>query len=592
MDYKILQENIGIKSLKDVVLQNREMTKGDCEFMLNPTVEYVENPFKLKNMSEAIALFISELDNESQIGIVPDTDVDGYTSSALLYQFLVNECQYPKEKISIFYHEKKQHGLSDVKLFKDIKKSDIDFLIMADAGTNDIEEMKELMRIGKRILILDHHEMNDEEQNTIFHNQEGGLIGVIVNNQLDEYSNAISGVGVVYKLLNAMTEDELLHYTDLVAIGNIADSMDISDYELRYMVNQGLNNISNELIKEYLEDAKLEGDITPTDVSFNIANKINGTIRYGSMEEKIDLFRALIGEEEEREYTPRKSRSNPNPTTEIQSLQKAMVRISKSAKQRQDNAKKKCIEKCKKFVEENNMNDNKAIIVVDKDNEFIDKKITGLVAMGLVDHFKKSVIILSKSKDKFMGSMRGYGVDNLKEILESTEIIKVTGHANSAGVEVETKDMARLEKRVNKAFEDVEVVPPCTLVDCVIDTKTVREKDMREILEMKSVWHQHCKEPMFLIKDVIVETKDVRIPYTTLMVFELDGIEVQKPFCSGVFKEQFLHTNEVKFGKPTLECDLIVKIGYDSYKRKPCLTIVEAETRVVKKANKKDNIPF
>ena len=91
MDYKILQENIGIKSLKDVVLQNREMTKGDCEFMLNPTAEYVENPFKLKNMSEAIALFISELDNESQIGIVPDTDVDGYTSSALLLNYLYDE---------------------------------------------------------------------------------------------------------------------------------------------------------------------------------------------------------------------------------------------------------------------------------------------------------------------------------------------------------------------------------------------------------------------------------------------------------------------------------------------------------------------
>ena len=395
MDYKILQENIGIKSLKDVVLQNREMTKGDCEFMLNPTVEYVENPFKLKNMSEAIALFISELDNESQIGIVPDTDVDGYTSSALLYQFLVNECQYPKEKISIFYHEKKQHGLSDVKLFKDIKKSDIDFLIMADAGTNDIEEMKELMRIGKRILILDHHEMNDEEQNTIFHNQEGGLIGVIVNNQLDEYSNAISGVGVVYKLLNAMTEDELLHYTDLVAIGNIADSMDISDYELRYMVNQGLNNISNELIKEYLEDAKLEGDITPTDVSFNIANKINAVIRFGSIQEKSDLFRALIEEEEEIEYTPKKSKNNPNPQTEVHTLQETMVRMSKSIKTKQDNTKKKCVDKCKQFVMENNLNENKAIVIIDEEGTLVDKRITGLVCMNLVDVYKKSVIFIS-----------------------------------------------------------------------------------------------------------------------------------------------------------------------------------------------------
>ena len=105
---------------------------------------------------------------------------------------------------------------------------------------------------------------------------------------------------------------------DLVAIGNIADSMLINDFELRYVVDKGLKNINNELIKEFIVDAKLEEDLTPTDISFNVANKINAVIRYGSLQEKEDLFKALIGEEEEIEYTPRKSKSYPNPQTEIQ----------------------------------------------------------------------------------------------------------------------------------------------------------------------------------------------------------------------------------------------------------------------------------
>ena len=153
MKYKILQENLG-RNLKDIVLQNRELTQADADFLVNPTNEYLENPFKIKNISEAISLFISELDNESKIGIIPDVDVDGYTSSALLYLFLTNECQVPKDKIQIFYHEGKMHGL-DNKIFKEVKKSDIDFLIMADAGSNDIHEIKELMKLGKRILILE-----------------------------------------------------------------------------------------------------------------------------------------------------------------------------------------------------------------------------------------------------------------------------------------------------------------------------------------------------------------------------------------------------------------------------------------------------
>ena len=591
MNYKILQENIGIKSLKDVVLENKEITKNEINFLLNPTSEYVENPFKLKNMSEGIKLFMEELEKESKIGVLVDSDVDGFTSGALVYLFLINECQYPKEKIQIFHHQKKTHGLSNEKIFKEIKKSDINFLIVPDAGSNDITQIKELLKIGKRILILDHHQINDEEQNTLFGDQNGNIVGVIINNQLDEYSNSFAGVGVTYKFLTALTEDELIHYMDLVAIGNIADSMLINDFELRYVVDKGLKNINNELIKEFIVDAKLEEDLTPTDISFNVANKINAVIRYGSLQEKEDLFKALIGEEEEIEYTPRKSKSNPNPQTEIQTLQKAMVRISKSVKTKQDNAKKKSVEKCKQFVIENNLNENKAIVIIDEDGELIDRKITGLIAMNLVSIYRKSVVLLGKTKEKYTGSIRGYGVDSFKDILETTEIVKITGHNNSAGIEVEFKDIPRLIKRINRAMEDIEVIPPCTLVDCKIDINNIREKEMQEVLNLKPIWHQHCAEPLFLIEDLIIDSKKIRNPYTTLITFNVNGIEIKKEYCSGVWKREFLKEDVVKFGKPTLKCNLIVKIDYDNYRNKPCLSIVEAESEVIKD-KKQGNIPF
>ena len=591
MNYKILQENIGIKSLKDVVLENKEITKNEINFLLNPTSEYVENPFKLKNMSEGIKLFMEELEEESKIGVLVDSDVDGFTSGALVYLFLINECQYPKEKIQIFHHQKKTHGLSNEKVFKEIKKSDINFLIIPDAGSNDITQIKELLKIGKRILILDHHQINDEEQNTLFSDQNGNIVGVIINNQLDEYSNSFAGVGVTYKFLTALTEDELIHYMDLVAIGNIADSMLINDFELRYVVDKGLKNINNELIKEFIVDAKLEEDLTPTDISFNVANKINAVIRYGSLQEKEDLFKALIGEEEEIEYTPRKSKNNPNPQTEIQTLQKAMVRISKSIKTKQDNAKKKSVEKCKQFVIENNLNENKAIVIIDEDSEIIDRKITGLIAMNLVSIYRKSVVLLGKTKEKYTGSIRGYGVDSFKDILETTEIVKITGHNNSAGIEVEFKDIPRLIKRINRAMEDIEVIPPCTLVDCKIDLNNIKEREMQEVLNLKPIWHQHCAEPLFLIEDLIIDSKKIRNPYTTLITFNVNGIEIKKEYCSGVWKREFLKEDVVKFGKPTLKCNLIVKIDYDNYRNKPCLSIIEAESEVIKD-KKQGNIPF
>ena len=591
MNYKILQENIGIKTLKDIVLKNREITKNEANFLLNPTSEYVENPFKLKNMSEGIQLFIEELDNESNIGLLVDSDNDGHCSSALMYLFLINECSYPKEKIQIFHHQKKTHGLSDDKVFKEIKKSDVNLMIIPDAGSNDIEQIKDLLKLGKKVLILDHHQINDEEQNTKFVDQEGNIIGVIINNQLDEYSTDLAGTGVVYKFLVALTENELEHYMDLVAIANIADSMYLNSFESRYIVDKGLKNINNELMKELIENAKLEGNLTPTDISFNVSNYINAVIRFGTIQEKENLFRALIGEEEEIEYTPRKSRNNPNPQTEIQTLQKAMVRISKSIKSKQDTAKKKSVEKCKQFISENGLDKYKAIVLIDEDNELIDRRITGLIAMNLVSIYKKSVVLLGRTKEKYTGSMRGFGVENFKEILESTEIVKVTGHNNSAGVEVETKDIPRLIKRINRVMEEVEVIPPCTLVDCKIDINNIKEREMQEVLNLKPIWHQHCAEPLFLIEGLIIDSKKIRNPYTTLITFNVNGIEIKKEYCSGVWKKEFLKEDVVKFGKPTLKCNLIVKIDYDNYRNKPCLSIVEAESEVIKD-KKQGNIPF
>lgn len=598
MRYNIKVENPFGRTIRDVVLSNRNLTEKDVINLSSYNLGAVtESPYKLDNIGEAVQLFMQEYDKESKIGLCVDCDPDGYTSSALMYLFL-KESNYPLDKIQLFLHENKQHGLGDDKLYKQIKKSDIDFLIIADAGTNDEKQLKELMSLNKKILILDHHiKSNDNNMKEIYKNQIGEFIFVLVNNQLGEYCKDFSGVGIVWKFLTCLLQKEWVHH-DIVAIGNIADMMNINnDLELRVLVNKGLDNITNQLFKEFLKDVNIEKP-TPMDVSFNLSNYINGVIRFGTPKEKEMLFRALIGEEEEFEYKPRKSKNNPNPTVEIESLQRHMVRLSKSIKQKQDKKKKECIELCKKHINENNLNDNKVIVVVDKENEMVDKRIIGLIAMGLVDIYKKPVVLLSYSakQDCYIGSMRGYGLESFKKILESTEIIKVTGHDNSAGVEVQKKDLPRLIKRINKAMEDVDTVEPAIDIDCVIDLKEISFKQMNEILDLKMLWNSFCPKPQFLIKDKEINIKDIRNPYPTLLAFEIDGIQFKKEFCSGVFKSDFLCEEETKniFGRPDIVIDeMVVEIGYDDFKKQPCFLLKSAKTHVKKKDDKKNkNIPF
>ena len=514
-----------------------------------------------------------------------------------MYLFLINECQVPKDKITLFFHQGKLHGL-DPRVLKEIKKSNIEFLIIPDASTNDFKEIKELLLIGKRVLVLDHHQSNDEEPRTVFKDTNGKLVGVIVNNQLDGYSNNLSGVGVTYKFLVGMTENELEHYLDLVAIGNIADVMDLKDKEVRYLVHKGLRNINNTFFKEALVDFDLD-DLTPEIISFNLANIINGTIRFGEKDECKDLFRALIGEEETVIYKPRKSKKNPEGKEIEQTLQEAMVRIAKSIKQKQDKKKKECIELCKKFIEENNLNDSKVITIIDEDRKLVDKRITGLIATNLVDFYKKPVVLLSTSpkKDRIIGSMRTYGIEDFKSILESTEILTVKGHKGSAGVEAEYKDIRRIKKRIDKVMENIEVADVGIDIDCVIDLKELSFKQMNEIFDLKMLWCSQCPKPQFLIKDKEINLKDIRNPYPTLLAFELDGIQFKKEYCSGAFKSEFLCEEETKniFGRPDIVIDeMVVEIGYDDFKKQPCFLLKSAKTHVKEKNDKKKNknIPF
>ena len=58
------------------------------------------------------------------------------------------------------------------------------------------------------------------------------------------------------------------------------------------------NEFINELEKRFEEEMKFGRTISS--MGWVIAPKINGTIRYGKDEEQLDLFRAILGEKEEK----------------------------------------------------------------------------------------------------------------------------------------------------------------------------------------------------------------------------------------------------------------------------------------------------
>lgn len=564
MKYQLISETNG-KGLLETVLDNRNLTIEQVKELLNADEKYCNDPFEIYGMKKAIEQFNEEIAKENNILIICDSDCDGNCSSAIFYKFLIEDIKYNKEKVFFYIHEGKQHGITK-KVFKYIKDINAKYLIVPDAGTNNIEEMKKLNKLDIKVLCLDHHlveiNLNKTPSNT-----------VIVNNQVNNVSKCGSGTFVTAKFIEALGYS-IDKYKDLIAISLVADSMDCMDKENRAFINEGLNNIKNPLVKEYFKKNRIYKPII-NDVSYNLANFINAIIRVGTQEEKELMFRAFIGEQEEFNYVKRGGEEVK------ETLQERVVRLSSNAKSRQNNATKKSVEKCNAYITRNHL-DNDKVIIIKNDDGFIDKDTTGLVAMKVADSWKRPCIILNKSTDGlYSGSARAIGeINNLKDILDKTKLCEWTkGHQGAFGILIKEINIEELRNKLNERLKDFEFYDGRIYkVDNVIDIKDLSKNDIKEIGKLNSLWCSTCKEPLFCIKNIEIESCKIEMKGKLRMEFKYNGFKFVKNWCSKDFFEMITCKQQLKFGRSIpLNITLICKFLVDS-KGNPFIEIIDANS--------------
>jgi len=150
------------------LLSDRNMDFGsNPTLFFHPSWENELSPLGLDNIEEGSLLLEKHILNGSKIFICVDSDVDGFTSAALFYCFLMNNYGV-NYNISIDYHvpEGKEHGLQTLMdLFEGERKYDL--IVLPDSSSNDYEEHKHLKDLGYDILVLDHHEADRYSENAV-----------------------------------------------------------------------------------------------------------------------------------------------------------------------------------------------------------------------------------------------------------------------------------------------------------------------------------------------------------------------------------------------------------------------------------------
>ena len=493
MNYRLIKNSLNdIDNPKQTILLNRGIE--NWKQYLNLNEDCIHDFNLLKNIDKAVGCFIKHIENKSRIHIIVDSDVDGYTSASMVYRYIK---QLGKD-INVTYslHTKKQHGISeDIEIPKDC-----DLLIIPDAGSNDIEQCKELVEKGIDVIILDHHICDKQND-----------FAIVVNNQMCDYPNKnFCGAGIVYKFLKAIDEELWEDYADkmldIVALGNISDVMDMRECETRYYVDLGLSKIRSKLFKALIEKQSysMNGVVNITSVQFYVTPILNSMIRVGSAEDKDLLFRAFIETDEVFKY---KKRGEIEESDE--DIYTRAARLCYNAKNRQGKDVQKGMDAIDELIKEKEIYKDKVMFI--NVSDILGETLTGLVAIKIAEKYNRPCLLLRRQKVRedgslyYGGSCRNFDnspIDSLKDFLDSTGTFEfVQGHDNAAGISIPRENVAKSIKLCNERLADIDF-QKCFNVDFDINASDLSVGFIKAIDEMKDIFGQGIKEPLVHIKNI------------------------------------------------------------------------------------------
>lgn len=517
MKYNLINENFKSDYAANL-LRSRGIT--DINMYKAPTADFLSSPTLLKNIAAGAGLYLRVVNSGGRILIVVDSDNDGYTSAAIMYQYTVR--MNSKCKVDYWLHEGKQHGLQDHidKLVQ--TDAPYDLIILPDSSSNDAKYHDMLDEIHIPCLILDHH-LTDEKLSEN---------AIVINNQLSpKYENKeLTGAGVVYQFcryIDGITGNNWADdYLDLAAWGIIGDMGSVLEMENRYIIYKGLSKeyIKNDFLKcllnkqAYSITGKMGAtwdDIiektNPISIAFYIVPLVNAMIRVGTMAEKERLFLAFI---DGSRMVPSGKRGAKGT---MERVDVESTRECTNAKARQDKTKKEVVERLEAKIFKNDLLENKVLFVRLEDTDRFPSELNGLIAMQLAAKYKKPTIVARLNEQGFdRGSARGMNQSELRDfrefLLGSGYFEYAQGHANAFGISIPDDCLRAFHVYANDALKDID------FGENVYDINFLRsgeDADLSDLIidlaSQNGIWGQGNPEPVVCVTHIYCKPSEIRI---------------------------------------------------------------------------------
>lgn len=356
-------------------------------------------------------------------------------------------------------------------------------MITVDCGISGIEEIEYANSLGMEVIVTDHHEPLDVLPNAV--------AVVDAKRKDNEYPfNQLAGVGVVFKLIQALSKElklderDNLKYLDIVCLGTIADIVPLID-ENRVIAKLGLKLIEtgrNMALKSIISMSGYK-DLTSMTVSFGIAPRVNACGRLGRADEALKLF---ISED-------------------IKEIQNLTIELNEFNKKRQETEKEIFEEAVRKIEEENEL-ENDIIVLSGKGWHH---GVIGIVASKITEMYLKPSILLCEEDGFCKGSGRSVlGLDLHEALCEtSNDLEKYGGHAMAIGLTLKKENLESFKNNINKYVKSLELQEPEQIfdIDMCLALKDLNLEAVKE-LKILEPYGESNKMPLFAFKNLKIES--------------------------------------------------------------------------------------
>ncbi len=403
--------------LCSLLIQRKVNTLIKAQEFFRPNINLLHDPLLMKDMKKVVEKI--ENSREERIMILGDYDVDGTTSTAMLYKYFKNANYDILYYIPDRYSE--GYGVSE-KAIEYAEKSRVSLIITVDCGIKAINQVDISNSKNIEMIICDHHLPGDQIPNAF------GILNPKQENCKYPFKD-LCGCGIAYKLItahNSLSDNpiDISIFLDFVALATISDMMPLID-ENRIMVFHGLNIINSKPrigLRNFLKS--INGRIDESKISFNIGPRINAAGRMKTGKIIVDL---LVEDDMNRANIL---------SNEVEFLNQNRRRIEKDV-----------VNEALKQID----NDRFTNIVY---GEGWNQGVLGIVASRIIERSYKPTIVMTESNEHILtGSVRSVKDYDVYQSLSHCEdnILQYGGHKYAAGLKIKKTNFDIFKNQ----FEDI-----------------------------------------------------------------------------------------------------------------------------------------